>query len=390
MVDTLGGTGRARPPRMDRRLRIGMYSTMGPGCGIASYTEDLVGALTVHADVTTIPIRTRSVNPFRQVAARRRLTRHDIAHVQHTYSFFGIDQLSYTLLIRTLFAGMRVPLVLTAHTVREPGPTRLDGGLGSRCANALGAPAWLDVKTFQRPDAVIVHTELHKQRLIARHIASDRIHVIPPGIPARIEVHASLVERFRSRFGIPREARTVGVFGFVDQSKRLPDVLAAVASLPQRPFLLLAGGPRLAAHALVQRTLSAQAERRGAGDRFAITGYLQPAEIPVALEAMDVVVVPYATDQSMSYSLHHALGQGRPVIGSDLPTFREIQDRASCLALVRPGDPEHLRETLDGLLEDAQARSRLAALARSYAAREDVTVAAARTMTVYRQVHQNR
>ena len=379
---------------MTPRLRVGMYTTVGPRCGIASYTEDLIGALTDsitdHIEVTTIPLAAGSLNPFRQLAAGRGLTRHDIAHVQHTYSFFGVDHLSYTLLIRTLFARIRVPLVLTAHTVRAPGPARFEGGLGSRCANAVDASAWLDLKTFRQPHAVIVHTAHHNQLLVSRQVTADRIHVIPPGIPARIKVPAVATERFRARFGIPTGVPTVGVFGFLEGSKRFTDVLDAVARLPQRPFLVLAGGPRLPAHDTVQHAVMAEAERLHVAERVVVTGYLEPEEVPAALEAMDLVVVPYATDQSMSYSLHRALGQGRPVVATDRPAFREVQKRGSCLVLVDPSEHSALREALGRLLEDPEARAALAAEARAYAVREGVQTAAIRTVSVYRQLQQAR
>lgn len=371
---------------MSNRPRIGMYTTVGPRCGIADYTRDLVGALASHADITVIPIRPASLNPLRPVAAGLRLSRQDVAHIQHTYSFFGVDQLTYTLFIRMLFASIRVPLVLTAHTVRDQGPTHFDGGLGSKLANAVHAPAWLDIKTFHRADAIIVHTEFHKLRLVSRSLPPDRVCVIPPGIPARVSVYARAVEAFRRKVGIPSGSQIVGVLGFLEGSKQFSDLLKAVASLPNRPFLLLAGGPRLPAHDMVRKNLVTEAEQVGFGKHLIVTGYLQQAEIPIALEAMDVVAVPYATDQSMSYSLHRALGQGRPVVATDLPTLREVHRGGDCLALVPPGDPAVLRETLARLLVDAPARARLAQAAQAYAAQESLETAATRTLRVYRAV----
>ena len=69
--------------------------------------------------------------------------------------------------------------------------------------------------------------------------------------------------------------------------------------------------------------IRALAERAGLARRVVITGYLDPAEVPVALEAMDVVVVPYATDESVSYSLHVALAQRRPIVESH-PAMRNV------------------------------------------------------------------
>jgi glycosyltransferase involved in cell wall biosynthesis len=146
-------------------------------------------------------------------------------------------------------------------------------------------------------------------------------------------------------------------------------------------MLLLAGGPRLPAH----ESLAAEIRKAAAGlaDRIVITGYLEPADVPVALEAMDVVVVPYATDHSVPYSLHVALAQGRPVVATDLPAMCEIQERGQCLLLVRPDDPVALAEALGTLVQDGAARRRLSDAATAYAEAEGVAVAAARTLEAY-------
>lgn len=363
-----------------------MYTTVGPRCGIADYTRDLTSALAADVEIMTIPIHPATINPLRTLLAAIRLSRRDVAHVQHTYSFFGIDQLTYTVLIRILFAGIRAPLILTAHTVRKPGPDRYDGGLGSGLANSIGAPAWHDTETFRRADAVIVHASFHRQRLTSRGVPAERIHVIPPGVPTRVPVEAGDVAAYRGQIGVSAEVPIIGLFGFLEESKRFTDVLEAAASLVCRPVVLVAGGPRLPEHAAVLKGLIATAKRLGVEDRLVVTGYLDPALVPIALEAMDLVAIPYGTDQSMSYSLHRALGQGRPVVAVDLPTFREIQGRCGCLSLVPKADPAALRETLAYLLGDRAARARLAAAACDYGERAGWSAAAAQTIQVYAAV----
>jgi glycosyltransferase involved in cell wall biosynthesis len=360
-----------------------MLTTVGPRCGIADYTRHLVAALAREADVATVPVHPGRLNPLWPLAAGARLSRRDVAHVQHTYGFFGVDPLTYTLLVRLLFATIRAPRVLTAHTVREPGPARFDGGLGSRLANTVGAPAWHDAETFRRVDAVVVHAESHRRRLTARGVPGEQVHVIPPGVPPHVPVAPAAVAAFRSGHGLPADAHVVGVFGFVDESKRYADLVEALAALPGRPRLLVAGGPRLPAHRAVQSGLEAAATRCGTRERLVVTGYLDADTVPVALSAMDVVVVPYATDASMSLSLHYALGQGRPVVATDVEPLREVQARGQCVALVPPDDPAALRRTLGWLLDDEGARRRLAAAACAYAHRHTPEAAATRTLAVY-------
>jgi glycosyltransferase involved in cell wall biosynthesis len=365
-----------------------MYTTVGGRCGIADYTAALTAALAGGADVRTVAIEPGTWSPRAMAAAGTRLSAGDVAHVQHTYSFFGVDALTYTIAMRVLRARIRRPLVVTAHTVRRPGPARYPGGLGSTLANALGAPRWHDVETFRRAEAVIVHGRLHRERLVARGVAAGRCHVVAPGVPPRVAVTPSAVAAFRARHGLAARP-VVGVFGFLERSKRFATVLEALRDTGrgvEAPVLLLAGGPRLPEHDAIERQIRADAVRAGLADRVVITGYLPYDEVPVALEAMDVVAVPYATDDSVSYSLHLALAQRRPVVATDLDPMREIAERGQCLALVREGDPHDLAKALRGLLEDDRRRARLSEAAAEYAETASVAVSARRTLETYAAV----
>ncbi|HEY3101144.1 MAG TPA: glycosyltransferase [Methylomirabilota bacterium] len=365
-------------------LRVAMYTTAAGRCGIADYSAALLPALRAHVAVETVALRPNRLNPLALAADARRLGAADVAHVQHTYSFFGVDQLTYTLAWRLLRAAIRAPLVITAHTVRPAGPARYDGGLGAALANAVGGPAWHDVETFRRAEAVIVHASLHRDRLLARGVSPDRCVVVPPPVPPRVPVDAAAVKTFRDRYRLGTRP-VVGVFGFVERSKRFTLVLDALAELPRAdgPFLLVAGGPRLTEHDKVLAEVRADAGRAGLADRLVVTGYLPQAEVPVALETMDVVVVPYATEDSVSYSLHVALGQRRPVVATALAPLCELRQRGGGVALVQPDDPRDLAKTLGTLLDDPAARGRLAEAARAYAAANGADVAARRTIEVY-------
>jgi glycosyltransferase involved in cell wall biosynthesis len=371
------------------RVRVAMYTTVRERCGIADYSAALLPALRAHVVVQTVTLQPNRLNPWALARDAWRLGAADVAHVQHTYSFFGVDQLTYTLAWRLIRASIRAPLVLTAHTVREPGPARYAGGLGSALANAVAAPAWHDVETFRRAEAVIVHASLHRDRLLARGVARERCVVVPPPIPRRVPVEASAVRAFRERYGLGTRL-VVGVFGFVERSKRFALVIDAVAALGagDAPALLVAGGPRLPEHEAVLGELRADAARAGLADRLVVTGYVPAADVAVALEAMDVVVVPYATEDSVSFSLHVALAQGRPVVATAVAPLSELEARGRCLALVEPGDAQDLAKTLGWLLDDAAARRRLAEAARACADAQSPDVIARRTLDVYRRARE--
>jgi glycosyltransferase involved in cell wall biosynthesis len=105
---------------------------------------------------------------------------------------------------------------------------------------------------------------------------------------------------------------------------------------------------------------------------------------------MDIVVVPYATEDSVSYSLHVALAQGRPVVATALTALRELQQRGECLALVQPDNPLDLAKTLGALLDDPTAREALSRATRAYAAAHSADMTARRTVEVYARAREAR
>src|SRR5207237_6868790 len=69
-------------------LRVAMYTTARARCGIADYSAALLPALRAHVAVETVVLRPNRLNPFALAVDARRLGTSDVAHVQHTYSFF--------------------------------------------------------------------------------------------------------------------------------------------------------------------------------------------------------------------------------------------------------------------------------------------------------------
>src|SRR5262249_30272581 len=90
------GTGprRARPPGAGRLMTPGArYAPVRERCGIADYSAALVPALRDHVTLQTVALEPNRLDPWALAADARCLSAADVAHVQHTYSFFGVDQL---------------------------------------------------------------------------------------------------------------------------------------------------------------------------------------------------------------------------------------------------------------------------------------------------------
>jgi glycosyltransferase involved in cell wall biosynthesis len=85
------------------------------------------------------------------------------------------------------------------------------------------------------------------------------------------------------------------------------------------------------------------------------------AELPAFFRRADVVALPYSRTERFDFSgvLATALAFGKPTVISDIGGFAEVAE-AGAARLVAPDDPAALRDALEGLLNDQQAREGLA------------------------------
>jgi glycosyltransferase involved in cell wall biosynthesis len=205
-------------------------------------------------------------------------------------------------------------------------------------------------------DRVLVHTPEARDRL--RRIGVDaNVTILPLGGPAPgLPVSAASV-----REGLAlRSAPIVGTYGFLRPHKGLLELVEAVSRLKRRfPRIFL-----LAVTALHSSSESSEYHRRcrNAIARHdltehcgVITDFLPPGESLTALQACDVIALPYQrTVDSSSGAVRLALAAGRPVLTTTAPIFADVAD---CVFQVSRSTPRALARGLRMLLEDGE-RSR--------------------------------
>jgi phosphatidylinositol alpha-mannosyltransferase len=150
---------------------------------------------------------------------------------------------------------------------------------------------------------------------------------------------------------------------------------AFVAMAPHRPGLrLLVAGPGDVGQALsgVPAELA---------DRVVFLGRVSEHDKARMLRSVDLYVAPNTGGESFGMILTEAMAAGAPVVATDLDAFRRVLDGAG--ALFAPGDPEDLAAVAGRLLDDARARSVMAARARTVVAAYDWPVLARRVLEVY-------
>ena len=153
----------------------------------------------------------------------------------------------------------------------------------------------------------------------------------------------------------------IGYFGRLVPEKGVETLIEAVALLPSRPRVVIAGAGD---HRIAIEHL---AEQLGIRDRVSFRGSVAGDEIPAVMAEVDVVVVPSRTmpnwKEQFGRVIVEAMACGTPVIGSD---SGEIPHVIGDAGLIFPeGDIEALALMLDNLLSDPMRIARLASAGRA-------------------------
>ena len=200
--------------------------------------------------------------------------------------------------------------------------------------------------------------------LVAPYAAGAASIVIPNGVDT--ELFAPHHDRHRSRaaFGLPRDAALLGFTGSIRPWHGLDVAITALAGLPERVHLVVAGdGP-------VKADLVRRAVALGVDHRIHWLGHLPHERVPEMLAACDVALAPYPQLPNCGFSplkLYEYLAAGVPVVASDIGQIRQALGGGRWGRLVAPGDAAALASAVGTELADLSAARDRADRAREHA-----------------------
>ncbi len=205
-------------------------------------------------------------------------------------------------------------------------------------------------------------------------LSTDRFEIVPNGV--EVARFASVVD---ARAQTADDASRLLFVGRIEPRKGLTVLLDAFVRLARRrgdlELDVVGDGPeRTAAQRRVPADLRA---------RVRFHGRVDDADLLERLAACDVYVSPALGGESFGIVLLEAMAAGRTVVASDLPGYRSVVTDGVDGRLVTPGDPEHLADAIDGLLDDPAARAQLVAAGHERAAAHDWPVVAGRIRERY-------
>lgn len=186
------------------------------------------------------------------------------------------------------------------------------------------------------------------------------------GGDAEVLPHGVDLQRFRPGPSTPVRELSLLAVGRLVEKKGFHILIEAVSQLTT-PFRLriLGEGPE---RDRLERAVAAA----GLADRIALPGATTHAELPAALQAADIVVVPSVIDASgdrdgLPNIVLEAMACGRPVVASDAGAIAAALTDSVNGLLVPPGDAGTLARALDRLGFHPELRRRLGEAARARA-----------------------
>jgi glycosyltransferase involved in cell wall biosynthesis len=263
----------------------------------------------------------------------------------------------------------RPKLVLTAHDVlpREPRPGQLAA----------------QRRLYERFDAVVVHSEHGRGRLLELGVDPGRVHVIPHGAlthlaaPTAPQVGGQVETRVGEGGGPSpnTDGPVVLFFGLLRPYKGLDVLLRAWRGIEDAE-LWIVGMPRMDVTGLLADTPP---------NVRLMPRFIPEAQLPAYFARADLVVLPYL-EADQSGVLFTALAFGKPLLLSDVGGFPEVAATGAART-VPAGDSAALGEALRELLADPAARSAMAERAGAAAAGPySWDAIAQRTLELYRSL----
>ncbi len=232
-----------------------------------------------------------------------------------------------------LIGARGIPTVFVVHNL-EPHERMPGGRLLARLA--LGRAA-----------ACVAQSQRDAARLAAKYPRCPITVVLPPPLVPPPCPHAGERDRCARVLGVPPAANRLLFFGYVRRYKGLPTLIEALASLPPRVQLVVAGEiyHQDADH---YRRMAA---RWNVGERVVfLDRFLPSAEIACLFSAADVVVLPY-WEASQSAVAPLAMALGRAVVASAVGGIPEVVRDGQTGALVPPRDSRALAVAIMRALE---------------------------------------
>ncbi len=356
------------------KLRVAYISTFPPReCGIATYTNDLVDAISrlyVTKSPTIVAINDRGgyynypslvgfqidreeVDSYIEAAEYINRSDIDIVNLQHEYGLFGGIWGEYIL---TFLERVEKPVVTTLHTVLpEPGPDAhrvLEGIL--RLSEHVTVMARVGIGILE---------ELY-------FTFGDKVQYIPHGC-----VNVPFISSVPVKKGLGLEGRVVlSTFGLISRGKGIEYAIRALPLIVKeepRVLYLVIGEthPEVRKHegeSYRQSLLDLVGDLGIDGNVRFVNRFLEKSELISYLQATDIYILPYPNkDQISSGTLLYALSTGKAIVSTPFLHAEEVMSEGAAMRC-EFRDPESIADSVINLLQFGDVHDKIERRAYQY------------------------
>lgn len=346
----------------ETKLRLAVIGNYPPRrCGIASFTADMVGAISAAMPAAEIDVYAMAADAgqrfdlpvcaaivadepgsYRKAAASIEASQADVVWLQHEFGLFGGP--AGDLIMETL-GRISAPLVVTLHTILE-----------APDADQRRVMDWLIARA-----ARLVVMSHHSQTTleICYNVSREKIALIHHGVPDRPFGRSVEMKQKRGHAG----RKVMLTFGLLSPGKGIETAIAALPELVQQHgdvIYCIAGAthPNLVAREGEAYRLRLQELARELGVEQHvrwIDSFLETEDLLDLIESADIYLTPYGgAGQSTSGTLSYAVALGKAVISTPYIHARELLADGSGV-LIPFGDSGALSAAAGRLFADPDA-----------------------------------
>lgn len=362
-----------------RNKKVIFLSSWNTLCSISYHTKNVIEqlqAMGYECEVFGIDIDTMKsfslqglknyFNPFFD-----KIKNFDLVHIQHEHSFFsgalGIEA-SYEVfgwILRKIYKPCLIsfhsnPLIFHWIHLCSRRPCRYDLKMikfyyiwHKEIASIINRKNGLFLSQ--------AHTKFHSYILRYSGIKKKHIRITYVGIDdaPRIE-DREILQDTKLQLGL-KDKFIISIFGFIVPVKGYKLAIDAIKSLPDNFHLLIIGGKSPYQPAYYDEVIAYIKNIPGLDARITITGYLDKRNADLHIALSDIAIAPYLDDfQASTGAVIQCLKSGIPVITSDIPIFKELNDEAGCFEIFKKKDTAELIKKITKLHSDASYRNNIA------------------------------
>ncbi|WGU93813.1 glycosyltransferase family 4 protein [Paenibacillus dendritiformis] len=199
----------------------------------------------------------------------------------------------------------------------------------------------MNLRVLDRAAGIIVHSEFAK-RFIEKTAPYVPVEVIPIPTPNISEQEQLEQEKLNARqeLNIDPSAFIISSLGFANHTKRIDKVLLAISKIKSKyPIIIETLKYYIVGEIAPSYNLEEMIRKHGLQNNVVCIGYVDINEFDKYIMASDVCMnLRYPTQGENSASLVKILGRGKPVVATDIGTFREFPD--NLVVKVGYGDTE--------------------------------------------------